>query len=146
MTHRFVTRSFASSSTSGSSGATHCELPGTPRLTTVRRLSLAIALGAALGATLLAACGGGNKATKHSDTYVAATGAQEKCCENLAGGARDSCLQNIVRVPDDSVARSQQNQETYACVQEHFVCDPTTGMPTQESAQEQLDCIQDLPQ
>jgi hypothetical protein len=141
MTHRFVSTSLASSGTSAASGATHCERPGTPRLTTVRRLSLAIALGATLGA-----CGGGNKATKHSDTYVAATDVQEKCCENLGGGARDSCLQSIVRVPDASVARSQQNQETYACVQEHFVCDPTTGMPTQQSAQEQLDCIQDLGQ
>ena len=90
--------------------------------------------------------GGGNKATKRGDTYLAATDVQEKCCEHLSGGARDNCLGNIVRVPDESVAHSQQNQQTYACVQEHFVCDPTTGMPTQESAQEQLDCIQDLPQ
>jgi hypothetical protein len=108
----------------------------------VRRLGLAIAL----GATLLGACGGGNKSAKRGDTYLAATDVQEKCCENLAGGARDSCLKDIVRVPDESVARSPQNQETYACVQEHFVCDPTTGMPTQASAQEQLDCIQDLEQ
>ena len=102
------------------------------------RASLALALAAAL-----TACGGGGG--KRGDTYVAATSAQEACCEHLATG-RDACLQEIVRAPDDAVARSSANQATYACVEEHFACDPATGRATQASAQTQLDCIQDLPQ
>jgi len=140
MSHRFEKTSFESSGTcarGGAASAPHREFLGTPRHTTVGFLVIA---GIAL---LTGACGGGSK-TKRADTYVAATSAQEQCCEHLAGGARDNCLAGIVRVPDDAVARSQENQQTYACVQEHFVCDPGTGMPTQESAQSQLDCIQDL--
>ena len=56
----------------------------------------------------------------------------------LAGG--------IVRAPDPDVARAPANQATFACVQENFVCDPSTGRATAASAQAQLDCIQDLPQ
>ncbi len=97
----------------------------------------------ALGLVLLAsACGGGS--SKRGDTYVAATSSQEQCCEHLAGGARDNCLASIVRVPDPAVARSPANQDTYACVQEHFACDPASGTATPASAQSQLDCIQDL--
>ena len=142
MSHRLDNTSFASSGTCAPShlaSAPDREFSGTPRLATV---SFLVVTGIAL---LAGACGGGGK-TKRGDTYVAATSAQEQCCEHLAGGARDSCLQQIVRVPDEAVARSQQNQATYACVQEQFVCNPATGMPTQESAQAQLDCIQDLPQ
>jgi hypothetical protein len=49
-----------------------------------------------------------------------------------------------VRVEDQTVARTSTNQATYACVVDHFVCDPSSGRPTQKSAQEQLECIQDL--
>jgi hypothetical protein len=145
MSHRFEKTSFESSGTCAPGTAPTApdrECLGTTRHTTLGFLVVA-------GIALLAgACGGGGgkQARSGGDTYVAATSAQEQCCEHLAGGARDSCLAGIVRVPDDSVARSQQNQQTYACVQEHFVCDPSTGMPTQDSAQSQLDCIQDLPQ
>jgi hypothetical protein len=143
MSHSLDKTSFESIDTCAAGAAVAApdrEFSGTPRRATVGFLFVA---GIALFA---AACGGGGKkARSGGDTYVAATTAQERCCEHLAGGARDSCLQGIVRVPDDAVARSQQNQQTYACVQEHFVCDPTTGLPTQESAQSQLDCIQDLP-
>lgn len=143
MSHRLDKTSFASSGTCAPSQlatAPDREFSGTPRRATV---SFLVVTGIAL---LAAACGGGGGKAKGGDTYAAATSAQERCCEHLAGGARDSCLQQIVRVPDEGVARSQQNQATYACVQEHFVCDPSTGMPTQQSAQQQLDCIQDLPQ
>jgi hypothetical protein len=145
MSHRFVPTSFELSGTCATrtpARAPDREFSGTPRHATLGLLFVA-------GIALLAgACGGGGgAATKRGDTYVAATSAQEQCCEHLgAGGPRENCLQSIVRVPDEAVARSAQNQETYACVQEHFVCDPSTGMPTQDSAQSQLDCIQDLPQ
>jgi len=71
---------------------------------------------------------------------------QEQCCEHLEGGARDQCLQKIVRVGDPEVAKTKANQQQFACVTEHFVCDPATGHATQASAQAQLDCIQDLEQ
>ncbi len=148
MTHGLVTTFFASTSTCTSDPAAapaphggSCEFSGTPRRTTLGRLGVAITLGIAV---LTGACGGGG-GNKRGDTYVAATSAQEQCCEGLKGGARDTCLASIVRVADDAVARSKANQDTYACVQEHFQCDVATGMATQASAQEQLDCIQDLP-
>ena len=145
MSHRLVKTSIESSGTcdvGGAASAPHREFSGTPRHATLGFLFVA---GIAF---LTGACGGGGSknARSGSDTYVAATTAQEQCCEHLAAGARDDCLAGIVRVPDATVARSEQNQETYACVQEHFVCDPSTGMPTQGSAQSQLDCIQDLGQ
>ena len=96
-------------------------------------LALAAALGSATG------CGG-----RHGDTYAKATNTQESCCENLAGEARAACLQKIVRVEDPKVAASRVNQDTFACVVEHFVCDAATGAATKESAQSQLECIQDL--
>jgi len=111
------------------------ERRATPEKATVARvLRLWIAI-------TLAACGGGGK---HSDTYTTATQAQEQCCENLKGPGRDECLQKIVRVSDPEVAKTKANQQQYACVQEHFTCDPATGHATQASAQAQLDCIQDL--
>lgn len=91
-------------------------------------------------ALTLAACGGG----KHSDTYARGTQVQEQCCEHLKGADRDQCLQKIVRVTDPEVAKTPANQQQYACVTEHFTCDPATGHATQASAQAQLDCIQDL--
>jgi hypothetical protein len=114
-----------------------CERLSTPRHTTLRFAALALAV-------LAAACGGGG-GKKRGDTYAAATSAQEGCCEQLTAGPREDCLREIVRVPDEAVAHSDANQDTYACVQEHFACDPGTGHATQASAQAQLDCIQDLP-
>jgi hypothetical protein len=110
------------------------EQRATPRSNTVARvLRIWIAI-------TLAACGGGHR----GDTYARATAAQEQCCEQLSGATRDECLQKLVRVSDPEVARTSTNQDQYACVQEHFVCDPTSGHATQQSAQAQLDCIQDL--
>ena len=110
----------------------------TPQTATVARvLRLWVAI-------TLAACGGGGG--KGGDTYARGTQVQEKCCENLKGADRDQCLQKIVRVSDPEVAKTPTNQQQYACVTEHFVCDPASGHATQASAQAQLECIQDLEQ
>jgi len=90
-------------------------------------------------AVLVSACGGSKKP---DNTYAKATSAQQTCCEH-AGANRDACLQQIVRV-EDFAQQSSANQSTYACVVDHFTCDPSTGHATQPSAQAQIDCIQDL--
>jgi hypothetical protein len=89
-------------------------------------------------------CGGGGGGGKKTDTYSRGTQVQEQCCENLKGGDRDQCLQKIVRVSDPEVAKTDVNQQQYACVVEHFTCDPASGHATQASAQAQMDCLQDL--
>ena len=91
---------------------------------------------------LISACGGGGG--KKKDTYAQGTHVQEECCENLKGPGRDECLKKIVRVSDPEVAKTPANQQQYACVTDHFVCDPQSGHATQASAQEQMDCLQDL--
>jgi hypothetical protein len=111
------------------------ESAATTRLTTLARGCLAAAI------ALAAACGG---SSKRVDRYQVATDLQERCCEKAPD--RDDCLRGIVRAPDGDVARDPANQQTFACVQEHFACDETTGRATAASAQAQLDCIQDLPQ
>ena len=111
-------------------------------LTTRRERRATNRLATVTAALLLAACGGGGG--KKADTYARATDAQQDCCENLTGPARDQCLGEVVRVEDQGVAKTDTNQATYACVIEHFTCDPKTGHPTQPSAQAQLECIQDL--
>jgi len=102
----------------------------------IRRFSLAAL------AALLVACGGGGG--KQPDTYARANDVQGNCCQHLQGGARDQCLQGIVRIDDAAVAKTGANQATYACVVDHFQCNAETGRPTQVSAQAQLECIQDL--
>ncbi len=99
---------------------------------------------ATVSLTLLASACGGGSGRKPSDTYARGTHVQEECCENLSGPERDGCLQKIVRVTDPDVAKTPTNQEQYACVVEHFVCDPSKGHATQVSAQAQMDCLQDL--
>jgi hypothetical protein len=95
-------------------------------------------------AIFLVACGGnGNKPT---NTYARGTDVQGQCCQKLAPGARDSCLSQVIRIDDAQIANTSVNQATYACVVEHFECDAATGRPTQQSAQAQLECIQDLEQ
>ncbi len=93
-------------------------------------------------ATWLAGCGGAS----HGDTYRAATSAEQRCCENLAGAPRDQCLAELVKVDDPAVAGDSANQATYACIEDHFVCDPSTGRASKDSAQAQYDCIADLGQ
>lgn len=94
--------------------------------------------------SLMAACGGGGSKGAKRDTYARATDVQGQCCQHLKGGDRDQCLAGIVRIDDPGVVASPANQQTYACVVDHFQCDPQTGHPTQQSAQAQLECIQDL--
>lgn len=91
-------------------------------------------------ALVLAACGGGRK----TDTYAKGTHALEQCCESVQGGGRDKCLADIPRVEDQGAAKTATNQQTYACIVDHFVCDPGTGHATAASAQAQYDCIEDL--
>jgi hypothetical protein len=114
--------------------ASNRELPATNRPTT---LYLAV-----LAALTLGACGGHDTAKK--DTYAKGTEVQEDCCEHLAGDARAQCLQGIIRVGEPDVAKSSVNQEQYACVAEHFTCDPAAGHATKASAQAQMDCLQAL--
>ena len=90
-----------------------------------------------------AACGGGDK---HSDTYAKGTKVQEACCEHLQEPGRAQCLKDIIRTDDPGVASTKANQASYACVAKHFRCDEHTGRATMESAQLQLECIQDLEQ
>jgi hypothetical protein len=95
----------------------------------------------------LAACGGGTSrgVARHPvDTYAAATRYQEACCEHLTSTGRDQCLQGIVRVTDPQQAAVPANQASYACMAESFQCDPQTGHATSQSAQAQLECLQDL--
>ncbi|MGN6105192.1 MAG: hypothetical protein ACTHU0_08815 [Kofleriaceae bacterium] len=105
-------------------------------------VALLRAISAIAAIALFVACGGTNR----GDTHAKATDAQGACCEHLAGAERDRCLAEIPKVEDAQVAKSSTNQATYACVTQHFVCDPATGRPTQASAQAQLECIQDLQQ
>lgn len=107
------------------------------RPTVVAPLRWSVALTAAI---LIAGCGGG----KRSDTYARGTQVQEQCCENLSGADRDTCLAEVVRVDDPAAAKTATNQQTYACIVDHFVCDPQTGRETQASAQAQHDCTDDL--
>jgi hypothetical protein len=90
--------------------------------------------------SVLVACGGSGKQT---DKYARATDVQGQCCEHLTGLGRDDCLRDIVRIADPEAAKTSTSQRTYACVVEHFVCNPATGRPTQQSAQAQYDCIED---
>lgn len=92
-------------------------------------------------ALLAIGCGGGGKSR---DTYAKGVQVQEQCCESLSGPARDNCLKEVVRVDDPNAQKTATNQQTYACVVEHFVCDPKTGHETAASAQAQHDCTDDL--
>ena len=93
-------------------------------------------------ALLFAACGGADPA--RTDSYAHAVQAEQACCEHLAGGARDQCLSSLVKVDDPAVRATPTNEQTFACVEDHFTCDASTGRATRDSAQAQLDCISDL--
>ena len=117
------------------------EQSDTPGSVTVARRLRVFSL-ALLVALATAACGGGG-GHKNDNTYARATDVQQSCCEHLSGPGRDQCLQKIVRV-EDFAQKAPANQSTYACVAEHFTCDTATGHATQQSAQAQIDCIQEL--
>jgi hypothetical protein len=114
------------------------ELPSTRRHTTGSHRCHGLAIALLLAG--LAACGGG----KRTDSYKQASSKQQSCCESLTGADRDQCLGDLVQVEDPAVASSEANQATYRCVEAHFVCDPSTGHASPESAQQQYDCIADL--
>jgi len=91
----------------------------------------------ALSLIAAAAC-----ATTDANHYRPALASQEQCCKGLTDpGAQRACMADIPRTPDET---SPINQETFQCVERHFACDPTTGRATRDSAQQQLDCLNDL--
>jgi hypothetical protein len=86
---------------------------------------------------MLAGC-----ATTATSAYGPAIVSQEQCCDRLADpNARNTCRGEIPRTQDEA---SPINQETFQCVQRNFKCDAATGRATRESAQAQLDCLNDL--
>jgi hypothetical protein len=105
----------------------------------VKTTLIRFVLGSLVSASLVA-CGG---ASKH-DSYARGTNLEAQCCENLQGTARDTCLGELPKVADKAVQSDAANQATYRCVAEHFTCDRATGHATQQSAQAQLECIQQL--
>jgi hypothetical protein len=81
-------------------------------------------------------------ATTDTNHYKPALVSQEQCCNRLAdANAKQACLADIPRTQDEA---SNINQETFQCVEKHFSCDPATGRATRDSAQQQLDCLNDL--
>jgi hypothetical protein len=85
---------------------------------------------------------GGACATTDTNHVRPAVANQEQCCRRLADPtAQQACLVDIPRTQDEA---SPINQETFQCVAKHFVCDPATGRATRDSAQQQLDCLNDL--
>ena len=88
-------------------------------------------------AALASAC-----ATTDTNHYRPAVANQEQCCRRLGdANAQQACLVDIPRTQDEA---SSINQETFQCVAKHFVCDSATGRATRDSAQQQLDCLNDL--
>ena len=81
-------------------------------------------------------------ATTDVNHYKPALASQELCCNKLGDpNAKQACLSDIPRTQDET---SSINQETFQCVQNNFTCDPATGRATRDSAQKQLDCLNDL--
>jgi hypothetical protein len=110
------------------------------RRTTHRRDTVVTPLRWWIGLVVLAACGGGPQ----TETYAKGNHELEACCEQIQGTARDQCLAAVPHVEDRGAAGTATNQQTYACVVDHFTCDPSTGRATQPSAQAQYDCIAEL--
>jgi hypothetical protein len=105
-------------------------LPKTLRFPWIARTALALALATT-------AC-----ATTNANHYRPALATAERCCEGLSdASARSACLADVPRTEDEA---SPINQETFQCIERHFRCDPATGRATRESAQAQLDCLNDL--
>ena len=94
---------------------------------------------APISIAVIAACGG----NKRVDTHARATDLQAECCQHLQAGERDRCLSELPRIHDPEVAQHSTSQRTFRCVSQHFVCNAATGRPTTQSAQAQLECIQD---
>ena len=96
----------------------------------IRMLALSLVVGAAACATT---------DTNHDKPALVN---QEQCCNGLRdANAQKACLADIPRTQDET---SPINQETFQCVESRFACDPATGRATRDSAQQQLDCLNDL--
>jgi len=96
---------------------------------------------AALAASALG-CG----AAATTNYYATAISKQEQCCDGLAdAAAKAECRAQIRRVDSEAAANTDVNQRTFECVDSYFQCDSATGRATRESAQAQLDCLNDLP-
>lgn len=81
-------------------------------------------------------------ATTDVNHYKPALVSQEQCCNRLTDpNAKQACLADVPRTQDEA---STINQETFQCVEKNFACDPATGRATRDSAQQQLDCLNDL--
>lgn len=99
--------------------------------------SASLAAIAVAALALVSAC-----ATTEPNYYRTTLTGQEKCCGGLADPtARNACLAELPRTQDEM---SQINRETFQCVARHFRCDAATGRATRDSAQLQLDCLNDL--
>ena len=97
--------------------------------TRIRLLSLSL--------VAVAAC-----ATTDANHYRPALANEEACCHRVGDpNGQRACLADIPRTQDET---SSINQETFQCVERNFVCDPATGRATRDSAQQQLDCLNDL--
>jgi hypothetical protein len=95
-----------------------------------------------VAATAAAALGCGGAATNY---YTSAVTRQEQCCDGLTdAAAREACRTEIRRVDSEAAANTDVNQQTFECVDRYFRCDAATGRATRESAQSQLDCLNDL--
>jgi len=102
-----------------------------------RSSRLGLPLFGAAAALLFASC------ATTTNQYRASLASTESCCNRLANpAARNACLTDIPRPQGDEM--STLNQETFACVERNFRCDAATGHATRESAQQQLDCLNDL--
>jgi len=92
---------------------------------------------------LLLACGGAQKGG--GDHYRATITKQRACCGELSDPSeRAACIDQIVTIEDEAVHRSDENQATFRCMSEKFVCDSSTGQANAASRQAQLDCINDI--
>ena len=89
-------------------------------------------------------CGG---AQGGGDPYAETITKQRACCSQLGDpNERAACIDQIVTVDDEDVRGSAENRATFRCIEQNFVCDPSTGQATAASRQAQLDCINDIGQ
>ena len=92
---------------------------------------------------LVLACGGAQSGG--GNHYQTSVSKQRACCGELSDPSeRSACIDQIVTVEDESVQSSSENQATFRCMNQHFVCDSSTGQATAESRQAQLDCLNDI--
>jgi hypothetical protein len=89
-------------------------------------------------ACILLACGGSAR-----NSYRSAIKKQESCCDKLGADQAAECKGGIKRLDAPAEESAPINRTTFYCVDEHFVCDASTGRATRASAQEQLDCLAD---